>query len=444
MKKTIFYFGIVLLLLASCKKEQSEAHDVEKVHLSPEELKQQLEDALGSGSRSWEAILNPRNGKTYSMFLNLLVEGKVKSLIDLSVETARTIKEGSYSLSMNVSHASINFSKGTYFDMITHKEGFKTVSADTSYAFQYQNGDTLVFRGNVNGDELFLVDLKANEVAPYENYMFGNAFIYLFNYFSKARFYSFISEEGFPVQIVLNQAARTIRVFYPQDGKLKHSSSDFAYGIDKIRFKTPLVIGKQIVTDFRIDIDTEDIYIPKTANERINLSGAKMPIVPLHYLLGEELPPIVSIPSPNVIKKLPGWSNSFFNTWQTATSNLLNSNMKSILVTMAFEMDMKNNRLFLGMYVAMNNQYYKGVFPMSFKKSASGEFEFSALPFEDANPNHQFAKTLQPYCQPLLDVVLKNKFKIDYYDFNGSIIGQFISTNKPDVFFTGEFRSYFN
>ncbi len=435
---------ILVINFSSCKKERSEAHEVEKVHRNPNELLQYFKEVLGSGSRSFKAILNPRSGQTYSLYLSLTTDQKVYSLIDLSVETARTIKEGRFTLIENATHPYLNFSTGTYLDLITHKEGFRTVGADTSYAFQFQQGDTIFMRGNRNGDELLLIDLKAEEVPPYEHAMFGNGYIYLYNFFTKSRFFSFTSDEGIPVQFIVNQGGRMMRVYYAKDGKLHHSSADFAYGMDRIRFKNPLQIGNQMISELLVDSETDEVYIPKKDNQRVKFLGAKFPVIPLHYLLGEEVTSVISLPSPKNIVELLGWSTSFSETYDLCTKNLLNSSLKGNLLVLAFEMDMRRNLMFLSFYMAINNNYIKAPYPMSFTKSADGEFKFTAYPFNDNDQAQVLAKTMQPLFQPLLDIVLNNKYKIDYYDNKGAVIGQLKSTSNPDLFFTGEFRSYFN
>ncbi len=158
----------MVAVLTSCNKDGLENYQVEKTHPDAEEMLAEFTRTLHSGSLAWQAVLNPKAGKSYTMFFKMDKGGNVWTLLDLNFTTARAPKAGKYRLSSDVNNASINFSSGTYLDDVTHKDGYRTVGADTSYSFKYMNGDTVMLSGNQYGDELRLINITTEEELYFE------------------------------------------------------------------------------------------------------------------------------------------------------------------------------------------------------------------------------------------------------------------------------------
>src|SRR5690606_41836088 len=94
MKKLITII-LVAFSIMSCTKDKSSAYDVDEVFPSSEEMLAQFQKALDAGSSHWEAILNPNAGKTYNLYFQLAKDGKVSSLADLTVKSAKEIGRAS-------------------------------------------------------------------------------------------------------------------------------------------------------------------------------------------------------------------------------------------------------------------------------------------------------------------------------------------------------------
>ncbi|WP_293931232.1 DUF4302 domain-containing protein [Sphingobacterium sp. UBA6645] len=441
MKKLIKII-LVAFSIMSCTKDKSSAYDVEEVFPSSEEMLAQFQKALDAGSSHWEAILNPNAGKTYNLYFQLAKDGKVSSLADLTVKSAKDTKAATYRLEGKATHASLIFSAGTYLDDILHKEGFRNVGADTSYAFESMKGDTLILRGNRFGDELKLISLKAEDVSKYETGMLSNTFGYLSEFFESRRFFYFIAEGNIPVQFIIDPETRSIRVLYVENKQLKFSTTDYAYGIEKIRLKTPLRIGSQIISDLNFDTQKKTFYLQKNQASRYDLLGASLPVIPLHIMLGEEVSPILSMPSPIFIEELPGWSTSFRDVWMEATNKLF-SERSFYLLVMAFELNTKANILDLKLYFQRGSSIFLGTFPFSFEKTDAGVYTLKRLPFEAGSIPHANAEFIEPSVAGLIGLFPDKQYTIDYYDAGDNVIGQFKSVDQAELYFTGEFGSYF-
>lgn len=441
MKKLITIILVAFSVL-SCKKDKSSAYDVVEVFPSSEELLAKFQKALDSGSSHWEAMLNPKAGKTYNLYLQLTKDGKALSLVDLTEESAKKIKAATYRLEGKSTNASLIFSAGTHLDDILHKEGFRNVGADTSYAFEMMKGDTLILRGNRFGDELKLINMKAEVAEKYEAGQLSNTFGNLSEFFDSQRFFYFIAEGNIPVQFIIDPDTRSIRVLYVENKQLKFSTTDSAYGLEKIRLKTPLRIGSQVISDLNFDTEKKSFYLQKNQTTRYDLLGATLPVIPLHIMLGEEVTPILSMPSPIFIEELPGWSTSFLDVWMGATSKLFTERGFYLLV-MAFELNTKANTVDLKLYFQRGSSIFLGTFPFSFEKTDAGVYTLKRLPFEAGNTPHANAEFIEASVAGLIGLFPNKQYTIDYYDAGDNVIGQFKSVEQADLYFTGEFGSYF-
>lgn len=441
MKKIIFSLLLLAVVFSSCKKERSKAYEVEPVHASPDELMQRFMNALEGGAYGWEATLNPQSGKSYTLFLSMNKNGMVATLADLDVNTARQPKVGTYKFNKGATSASISFSSGTYLDDITHKKGIRTLGSDTSYAFQYMKGDTLVLRGNDYGDELRMVNITADQVVAFERGVLGNSYIYMNNYFSQKPFFSVTTSENIPVQIGINGRSRSLNLIYVRQGKLVLQSTDFAFGLNRIVFKKPIRIGQLLVSELRVDTQTGAFYINNGLG-KLPLVGASMPVIPLHLLIGSDFPPVISLPSPIFMEELPGWSPAFMDIWFASTLNMYDSPLESQLMVMAFNLDTKKQLLSIDFFFSYQGEYHIATFPLSYTKSLNGTYKFTALPFTANEPTHQNANLILPYVSPLLEVIVNDSFKMDYFDAGNTLLAQLSSITRPQIYFTGYFRSY--
>ncbi|SFC68778.1 protein of unknown function [Parapedobacter composti] len=438
------YLTFVLLLatFVCCKKENNDNYEVEKVHADPEALMAEFTEALYAGSLGWQATLIPKSGKIYTLFFKMDKAGNVWTLLDLDVNTARQPKRGTYRLDASANHASISFSAGTYLDDVTHKEGFRTVGADTSYAFKYANGDTLVLRGNRNGDELRMVHITAQEELNFEYGILGNSYIYMYNFFVQKPFFSFSIPGHGPVQVALNPGARGITMFFGENNRGKVVSSDYAYGVNRIVLKTPIRIGSHLISELTVDTEMQTFYIASNG-DRLDLEGANMPVVPLHLLLGTGYPPYVSLPSPYFIEELPGWSEPFHQRYYEATENMLFSPYGLQLGVFAFHIDGERDRMNLEVFFGNQGGTYKAVYPYSYDKTSDGVYSFNALPFERGNVLHENAEFIKQYMAPLLDLINTDSFTMQLYDYGGDdFLAQMTSVERPEIYFTGYMFGY--
>lgn len=444
MKNLSFYMLLVVAVLTSCKKDGLENYQVEKAHPNAEEMLAEFTRTLHSGSLAWQAVLNPKAGKSYTMFFKMDKGGNVWTLLDLNFTTARAPKSGTYRLGSNANNASIHFSSGTYLDDVTHKDGYRTVGADTSYSFKYMHGDTVILSGNQYGDELRLISITTEEELHFERGILGNAFIYLYDFFIQKPYFSVSIPDLGPVQIVIDVANRGIIFFYGKDGELVYASTDYSYGVNKILLKTPIRIGPYLFYELSVDTVTGAFYVAG-GNKRFDLNGANMPVIPLHLLLGNEYPPYVSLPSPEYIEPLPGWSDTFKNIWQQSADSLRNSEFQASLLVFSFGMDIQKKTMDIEVFFAIDNATYRGVFPYKYTRTNNGVYKFEALPLDVQNNQlHLNASIIQPHLKSLLNMVRDNSFTMNLYDYGGtSFLAQMTSVEHPDIYFTGYMTQYY-
>lgn len=426
----------------ACKKESSSAFEVEKVHPDPEQILQQLVSAMDQGASGWEAVLNPKAGKSYTLFFSMDGKGNVLTLADLDVNTARVPKAGTYRLQKGSTNASISFSTGTHLDDITHKKGFRTLGADTSYAFKYLKGDTLVLLGNEFGDELKLINITADEVMAYENGVLGNSYIYMNNFFIQHAYFSVMTPGNIPVQVGINARSRMLTLMYVKDGKLVVESSDYAYGLNRINLKSPVNIGGLLVQELLVDTQTGAFYI-KNGVDRITFRGATMPVLPLHLLIGRDFLPVISLPSPFFLEQLPGWSPAFTDVWAHSTLLMIESPLQSQLMAIGFNLDTKKQLMDLDVFFTYNGDVRRATYPLKYTKNSAGTYKFESLPFDMEYIPHNDANAILPYMSPVLALIVEDSFNLDYYDAgNDLLLGQMTSKEHPEMYFTGYFQSY--
>lgn len=445
MKTRKKWLGILLVWISvclSCNKDALQSYEVENVHPDSDVLLAEFVKILNQGPSAWQATLNPKSGGTYTMFFKMDQGGRVWTLIDFDVTSARDPKLGSYTLEAGANHASINFSTGTYLDDVQHKEGYRWVGADTSYAFQYANADTIVLLGNRNGDELKLVNITAEESLDFEYGILGNSYIYMYNFFTQQPYFSFTLPDIGPVQISIDADNRGLLLFYGENGRAQLATNHYAYGINRIVLKYPIRIGSYSISELLVDTGTQGFYV-SYGGTRVNLDGANMPVVPLHLLLGTGYSPYISLPSPYYIESLPGWSTSFHEIFDEADGNMYYSAGLDLLV-FTFSLDIENDLMDLNVYFHSQGYIYQATYPYRYGKTVDGVYSFEALPFESGNVYHENATYIQAYLTPFLDLVGTDSFTLQLYDAGSTFLAQMTSVQRPDIYFTGYMTEGYN
>lgn len=431
------------LLFSSCKKDSKDAYEVEKVFPNSEEVFNDFKKAIVNGQSVWKGTLKPKSGKVYSLYINLTAKGVVSMMADLSPESGSVPKTAKFFLRSEKTNAVISFSEGTYLDSIYVKKGRDVIAADTSYSFSYKKGDTIMLVGNRYGDELKLSTANVQERNEFNAGELGKSLQSVSQFFYNKPFYSVITASGYAVQFAVNQVNRSVIASYVDKNQVQSTSADFAYGINKIQFKKPIRLGNKWVYELFFDPLKKVFYLEDGA-ERISFTGSNMPVIPLHLFMGNGFPSELSIPSPFYITQLPGWSESYYYAWAIATSELNYSPYQGFLLVTDFDFSDKNKVMNFNIYFDIGGTLYKGTFPFSYTKTTDGTYKFKELPLDLQNPAHANADVIKTYVEILVRIVKDHRFKLDYYDTPNGLLGQFISQDDPDMYFTGVIGSMVN
>jgi len=440
----LYRFLILALFLASfssCKKDSLGAFEVDPVFMSNEEAISHFKKNFIDGQSAWKAILSTKNtGKAYGLYITLSEKGEVNMLSDLYPDAGTQYTTTSYKLRAQAGNAVLSFANGSYLDDIFLESGRYKISADTSYTFRYALQDTLVLLGNEHGDELKLVKTTVEERNAYNASAFYFSLWNTYNYFAKNRFHSFVYGGGKAVQIMIDQNERSAIAYYVEDGKLVTTTSYVSYGINEVNFKTPLRINGKEVKQLFIDPDKITLYT-KEGGQRTDLIGSRVPIIPLHLFLGHGVPNIISAPNPFTYYAFDGWSDDAYLIWYNTTLELYNSPYQAEFILGDFEFIEKTKQMNIAVHFRMDNRNYKGIFPFRYSRTATGVYKFVALPFQMEDPLQANASLIQPYVMDFIGMVQQNSFKLDYFDMEKYLLGQFKGVENPEIYFTGYFGS---
>lgn len=437
----IIFLGSILM--SSCKKDSKDAYEVEKVFPSAEEAFQEFKKAIVEGQSVWKGVLAPKAGKVYGLYINLTDKGVVSMMADLNPESGSVARTSRFTMRSEKANSILSFAEGSYLDSIYVKKGRQVISADTSYSFSYKKGDTIMLLGNKYGDELKLVRASVQERNEYNSGELGKSLYSVNDFFYNKPFYSVMTAKGQAVQFAINQISRTVIASYVDQQKVQTSSADFAYGINKIQFKKPILLGHNWVYELFFD-PIKQVFYMQDGVQKITFLGSNMPVIPLHLFLGNGFPSELSVPSPFYLQRLPGWSESYYYAWAIATNELNLSPYQAFLLVTDFDFAKKQNIMHLNIYFDFNGKLYAASYPFSYTKTTDGIYTFTALPFTPGVDAYTNAKNLYPYLEAVVRVVAENRLKLDYYETPNGLLGQFTSQDNPDMYFTGMIGTIIN
>ncbi|MVZ63419.1 DUF4302 domain-containing protein [Sphingobacterium humi] len=437
MKTIRYIFGIGLLFLFlgyGCKRDKMESYAVEKVHPHPDSLLAQFTNIVKKGSSGWHATLIPKSGGIYSLFFKLDPSGKLLNMIDLDDNSAKKAKEGSYTLTATANQAVLSFSEGTYLDVITHKEGFRTMSADTSYSFRYASADTIVLLGNRNGDELKLVNIPAAQIQSYESGLLSHSLTSLSEYMEQKNFHSFHLSGVGDIELSIDSANRTAFFFYGVNGLPKMETNQFYYGINQVLLKYPTRIGSHLIKGFSYN-PTQKTYAVLSNGANLDLRGTNSPTVPLHLLLGNGLAPYVSLPSPKLIQALPNWSTDFGAIFEESSQKL--STIGAGFLMLSFAFNIETQQMSLNVLFSLSGNVYQGSYPHSYTKTKDGVYKFTALPLNPLIVVQGNANIIKAHMEPVLALVKTDQFSLTTFEVGTAFLAQMTSIERPNIYFTG-------
>jgi hypothetical protein len=298
-------------------------------------------------------------------------------------------------------------------------------------------GDTLRLLGNEYGDELVLVKASRDHRDRYAAQALKNSLKTISAYIATVRYFYFQPEPDKLVQLMMNPLSRDIYVTYLNQGA-RFFGSDYAYSLDGIALNAPLDANGYGAAEIFWDAQAGVLYTYYN-NARMDLKTSPIPVIPLHYLLGNEYPPGAVVLS-TYLEKLPGWSAKFQTLW-LKDDNALTAQEVS-LYYIIFQLHMDTNKLDLYVYYVLDDVMRRAKFPYVFTKTADGIFDFSPLKIDDHDADAADAHFIDGKMPNIFDVINNHRFHIEFFDASATLGGpipQYISVEDPGIYFTGYF-----
>jgi hypothetical protein len=426
----------VACTLAACTNNDEVIIPVEKSYADPAEQLEAFRGQLLSAASGWEGTLTPQPGKMYHVFLELSAQGKVTLYADVDTVAANTATTTGYNIATTQQvNATLVFDAGSNLDRIAIDGSQRKV--DRAYSFRHAVGDTLRLLGNEFGDELVLVKASKEHRDRYAATALKHSVKSISAYLATVRYLYLQPAPDKLVQLMVNPLSRDVYVTYLDQG-VRFFGSDYAYALDGIELNAPLQAAGFEAGAFFWDENAKVLYT-YYQGARVDLKAAPIPVIPLHYLLGNEYPPGAAMVS-TYLEKLPGWSAKFQTLWLKDDDALFDEAIS--LYYVVFDLHVESNTMDLYVYYVYNDEMVRGRFPYKFAKTADGIFDFTPLPIDDSDDEGAAARFIEGKMPNIFKVVNDHRFHIEFYDAYatlGGVIPQYISVDEPDIYFTGYF-----
>jgi len=427
---------IIAAMLTACTNDEQPVIPVEKSYSDPAADLEAFRQQVLSAPYGWEGSLSPRPGKMYRLFLELDTQGKVTLYADTDTIAAKTASRTGYRTELTQKvNPTLVFESGSNLERIAIEGRQRKV--DLAYSIRTAQGDTLRLLGNEFGDELVLIKATKDHADRYQANVLKNALKNISAYMATIRYFYIQPAPDQLIQFTMNPLSRDIYVTYLSQGA-KFFGSDYAYSLDGLLLNAPLQTGSYKATEIYWDQQAHVLYTYYNG-ARVDLKTSPVPVIPLHYLLGNEYPPGAVMVS-SYLEKLPGWSNKFQTLW-LMDDNALTAEALS-LYYIIFDLHMDTNKMDLYVYYVRDDQMKIGKFPYAFTKTADGIFDFIPLKIDDKDEDAADAHFIDGKLPNIFGVVNNQRFRIEFFDAYstlGGVLPQYISIDDTNIFFTGYF-----
>ncbi|NML41276.1 DUF4302 domain-containing protein [Chitinophaga sp. G-6-1-13] len=425
MKKLALYTLLCAAVLASCRKNNALDIPVEKSYTEPKQQLDSFKTVLGSAPNGWVGVLTPREGKElYNVYLQLdNSKSEVTLYTDINATTAATPSKSRFSLSISQTvNPTLNFSEGSQLGDIK----LSNRGVDTAYAFRYISGDTLVLTGNKFSDELKLVKASAQVKADYAAGNLQASMAASATFFNQPGFFA-IKPGNTPAFVFFNTNSKIGGFAFVNNKTRTSSGTGYAYTLTGITLRHPVVVDNQSVSSLIWDATVSNFYALVDKN-KVYLERTNVPIVPVHYLLGSELPGALTMLPPTTYP-LPGWTADFMTIWNDVSNRFKGAKYPITKVVMDFQT--VNNLLNMDIYIGTIICRYS----FRYTKTADGVYSFVMLAFTNDTPGAN-GNALKTLAQPLTNMLSTNRFTLDYLDAPDGVFVSFKSADKPTLGFT--------
>ena len=257
MKKNLFYFFLILIVIASCRKD-----DKSVFNKSPDErIKETLgkyQTALTGAPAGWNATITTGTGGIYHFYFRFNDSNRVFMYADINLETATVLKESSYRLKA-LQQPSLIFDTYSYLHILADPNssvnggivGAGLVS-DFEFSLDTLTTDSIRLTGSINSAKVALKKATQQDLDDWQNGRWAKVLAFqnigkIQNYFKR------ITIGGKEYEIQVNLVTRTITFTWVDgSGNTQQFTTGYNYSAGGIAFTAPFNTGTQTINGLEI------------------------------------------------------------------------------------------------------------------------------------------------------------------------------------------------
>lgn len=441
MKKHLTIFALLLVILTGCVKKVDSVFPGtpdERVQAALNAYKSTLMQAPGWKLFVYPTALQSQNidvgGLTY--YITFPDSNRTKMVGDFSLQTAATAKESGYHLKAT-QRPSLVFDTYSYIHLAADPD--ETVSFSptfqggygwgTDYDFSFTTAepeDSLKLEGNFNSSQAIMLPATQEEIDAAFNGALEHIIEETTTFYEDNNFLFFSSTDNAKIGVSFNAFLKKINFTYLESGSLQSVPVSYSYTTYGIHLKGVVTIGGYTFQDMYWD-DAQNVYYINTGSGRVNITNSSSPLFPFGSVIGKF---IVGIRVP--ADPLPGQSATFATVYDEIKFNLKTTGYNLDLIDMEFVFDDASKLMALLVNVEQDGIAYVAQYVYSYPPIGSNGLTRFIRQYANGN-----GSAVETEMAPLLNYIDNDAFKLDYYTSSSPVLGQFISQDNPDFFFTG-------
>jgi hypothetical protein len=426
---------MILALMAGCSGEEDFNFPVEPSHQDAAVLLSTYAEDLVEPANGWEGTLVRRAGKVYRLHITFSNE-TVDMLADVDTISAIDPSTSVYTMLIKNGQPAIEFPVGSHLDRMQNPDDSDGV--DKEYTIKGRTENEIFLQGNTFGDELILRVTSPDFELGFHEGSVKQSIKGVTGYLSTVRLLYFEPEPGKKIQFVVRSTLRSTYFTYIENERAGFFGSDYTYTSDGIELANTATIHGVDVHQLGFDKTMDKFYVMYNGS-RLYAQESLTPVIPLHYLLGNEfLPGILLIAE--WYEQQPGWSYKFREQWTLTDFDLDDDEFGLSLLFVNIDINPDNNTMKLTIYTLdLYGRVYRAEFPYEFTKTVDGIFDFEPLEIDSSTAAGQYAEEKKEELARMLDIVNNYTYSIDFYDFQGVLMPQYQSMEDIEMYFTGSF-----
>jgi hypothetical protein len=443
MKKNLLIYVLFAIALTTGCTKKTDLVFPESADVRLEKAVQAYHGALMQAP-GWKLFVYPHGlqsqnievgGLTYYVTFN--DSNRVNMVSDFTIDMAATPKESSYRIKAN-QRPSLIFDTYSYIHVAADPDpevSFSPTGAggfgwgtDFDFSFtQAEPGDTLFLKGNFNSSDAIMLPATQEEIQAAFNGQLANIVQATSDISSNNTFLFFPGTDNGKIGVSFNLFLYRINFTYLDNGSLVTVNAPFSHTTYGLHLKDPVNVGGYTFQDLFYDQATDRYYI--NASTKVFITNSSLPLFPFHNVIGKFITTITVPTTP-----LPGQSAEFADVYAQIKDNLINSPYTLELSDMDFIFDDQSKMMALQVNVLQSGVNFIAQYVFSYTINESNIATFTLI---DENGN---ANLVEGEMSPLLNYLVGDVFKLDYYTAVTPVLGQFTSQDHPGFSFTGNLQ----